>query len=84
MTEQEQARKLYHDNNIIEVDMIIRAWGIANGSKLQTTGGVKMVVSNIKEGMGTCDITSGGKTAQYTLGQICKAIVAGNITKKGR
>ena len=79
MTEQERAKQLFTDHKIVEVDMILRTWNIHNGSKLQTSKGVEMIIDNIKEGLGTCDITAGSKTAQYTLGQICKAIIIGNI-----
>ena len=78
--EQETAKKLYQDNKVIEVDMIMRTWDIHNGSKLQAKDGRTMTINNIAEGLGTCTITlADGTQAPYTLGNICKAIVIGNI-----
>jgi len=79
MTEKETAIKLYVDNKIVEVDMIIRAWGIHNGSKLQTHDGRQMCIDNIAEGLDTCDIIDGSKRVSYKISNICRAVVVNKL-----
>ncbi len=76
--EQVRVKEMLVKDNVIDLDMAMRAWAIKVGSILITKDGRQVRVVSIGNDQ-MMIVELGGKQAQYNQGQIIRSILSGNM-----